>query len=214
MKSRNRKKYSILFMSFFAAALFIFFFSVMEQKLLPPLKEISHLQCKALANKIIDDSAAEILSETKLTEAALLSPNSNGEGYTANTALVNQFCSRFSASMTDRLAKLPDEKIYIPLGAATNWSFFANAGPDVAFTLVPMGSVKVDYDSEFLSVGINQINYKIWLNISIELKIINPLYHENLTLERKIMLADIVYSGKVPERYVQISSPNEYLLTE
>ena len=214
MKSKNRKKYIILFVLFLSFAFFLLLFSSLEEKLLPPLKEISHLQCKALANKIIDDSAAEILSETELTASALLSPNPGGEGYTANTALVNHFCTRFSASMTDRLTKLPDEKIYIPLGAATNWSLFANTGPDIAFTLVPMGAVKVDYDSEFLSVGINQINYKIWLHISMELKIINPLYHENITLERKIMLADIVFSGKVPEHYFQMTSPNEYLLTE
>ena len=102
------------------------------------------------------------------------------------------------------LVKLPDEKIGIPLGAVMNWGFFANIGPEIPFTLIPMGAVKVDYDSQFLSVGINQINYKIWLNIAMELKIVNPLYQENITLERKIMLADIVFSGKVPEHYFQM----------
>ena len=214
MKSKNRKKYHILFLIFLTIALSMILFSALEQKLQPSLKEISHMQCKALANKIIDASAAEILSEMELTESTLLSPNRNGEGYTANTALVNRFCSRFSASMTDGLTKLPDEKIGIPLGAVMNWGFFANIGPEIPFTLLPMGAVKVDYDSEFLSVGINQINYKIWLNISMELKIVNPLYQESLILERKIMLADIVFSGKVPEHYFQMSYPNEYLLTE
>ena len=77
-----------------------------------------------------------------------------------------------------------------------------------------MGSTKVDYISTFESAGINQINYKIWLNISIELKIVNPLYHETITMERKIMLADIVFIGKVPEHYFQIDNQSEYLLTE
>lgn len=214
MKSKTRKKCHILLLLFLLFTICILLLSVLDQKLVPPLKEISHMQCKIAANKIIDDSAEKILSEMKLTESTLLSPNLNGEGYTANTALVNHFCSQFSTSITDGLTKLKNENIGIPLGAVTNWSFFANMGPEIPFTLVPMGAVKVDYDSAFLSVGINQINYKVWLNISMELKIVNPFYQENLTCERKIMLADIVFSGKVPEQYFQMSYPNEYLLTE
>ena len=65
-----------------------------------------------------------------------------------------------------------------------------------------------------LSAGINQINYKIWVDISMEMKIVNPLYQEILSMERKIMLVDIVFSGKVPEHYFQVTPQNEYLLTE
>ena len=79
---------------------------------------------------------------------------------------------------------------------------------------MPMGAVKVDYETAFSSVGINQINYKIWLSVKMELRIVNPLYQEELTLSRKIMLADLVFSGRVPNHYFQISRPNEYLLTE
>ena len=81
-------------------------------------------------------------------------------------------------------------------------------------SLLPMGAVRVDYETAFSSVGINQINYKIWLAVHLELRIVNPLYREDITLERKIMLADLVFSGKVPAHYFQISRPNEYLLTE
>jgi hypothetical protein len=69
-------------------------------------------------------------------------------------------------------------------------------------------------DSEFISAGINQVNYKIWLNISIELQIVNPFYKENLKLIRKVLLADMIFNGKVPEHYFQMNSPDEYLLTE
>lgn len=214
MKGKRRKKHqNMLIVLLFFLGIFLLF-AFLDQKLLPPLKEISHMQCKMLANQIIDTSAAEILSDMELTRSSFLYPSVDGEGYSANTALVNQFCTQFSTRITERLTKIPDEKIKIPLGAATNLNFFANIGPKIPFTLIPMGAAKVDYASEFLSVGINQINYKIWLDITLELKIVNPLYQENITLERKIMLADIVFSGKVPEQYFHLTHPNEYLLTE
>lgn len=184
----------------------------MEQRLAPPLQEISHMQCKAVANRIIDSSAAEILEEMDVSEALFL--NGDGAGYVANTALINRFCAGFSEKITERLSGLPQERIEIPLGAATRITLLTDLGPKIPFTLVPMGAAKVDYESEFRSAGINQINYKIWLHISMELRIVNPLYQEKITLNRKIMLADVVFGGKVPQHYFQMSSPDEYLLTE
>ena len=194
-RNRKRKKFLPLLLP---ALLTVLCFFLLEKNLLPPLKEISHMQCKAAANHIIDEAAANAL----------------GESYTANTTCVNQFCALLSRDITKQLNELPKEVIPIPLGAATHWGLLANQGPKIPFTLLPMGAVRVDYETAFSSVGINQINYKIWLAVHLELRIVNPLYREDITLERKIMLADLVFSGKVPAHYFQISRPNEYLLTE
>lgn len=192
----------------------VFLLLQIEKRLIPPLKEISHIQCKTLANQIIDAAAENTINTMALSQAELLLRETDNEGYTANTALVNRFCSALSSQITQELSALPKEVIKIPLGAAANVSFLANRGPAIPFTLVPMGIVKADYETAFQSVGINQINYKIWINLAIELRIVNPLYQESLLLERKMMLADLIFSGKVPSHYFQIGQPNEYLLTE
>lgn len=213
--TRRKRKKRILFLKIsllLGGLLFLLFY--MEQRLVPPLKEISHVQCKSAANRIIDSSAAEILQEMNMEETLFLNGNDDTTGYVANTALINQFCTRFSEKISEQLAELPQERIRIPLGAATRFTLLTNRGPKIPFTLLPMGAAKVDYESEFRSAGINQMNYKIWLQISMELQIVNPLYREKITLNRKIMLADVVFSGKVPEHYFQMSPPDEYLLTE
>lgn len=176
-------------------------FSFLEKRILPSLREISHMQCKSFANEFIDSAILRNLEEIDTTALLIQSE----ESYTANTALVNQFCAQLSKEITNGLNQLPDEVIRIPIGAASNISFFANLGPEIPYTLLPMGAVKVDYDTDFASVGINQINYKIWLNISLELKIVNPLYQETVLMERRLMLADLVFGGKVPEHYLQIN---------
>ncbi len=211
-RRKHKNKISLLFL--FVLCLSFLLFALLENRFLPPLKEISHMQCKALANQIIDEATADILDNTEFSASSLLIQQVDGESYTANTALVNRFCSLLSSDVTQRLQELPKEIIHIPIGAATNWSFFSNMGPEIPFTLIPMGMAKVDYETDFSSVGINQINYKIWLDLSMEIKIVNPLYQETLTLQRKIMLADLIFSGKIPEHYFQMGRPNEYLLTE
>lgn len=213
-KKRRKRKYRSILLFLFVLCLSFLLFALLENRFLPPLKEISHMQCKALANQIIDEATADILEDTDFSASSLLIREEDGESYTANTAMVNRFCSLLSQEVTLGLQNLPKEVIHIPIGAATNLSFFSNIGPEIPFTLIPMGAVKVDYETDFTSVGINQINYKIWLNLSMEIKIVNPLYQETLNLQRKIMLADLIFSGKIPEHYFQMSRPNEYLLTE
>ncbi|MBQ9091852.1 MAG: sporulation protein YunB [Anaerotignum sp.] len=214
MKRKKHKRIDRIFLLLLLLTGIYLLFSFTEHHIVPTLKEISHMQCKTLANQIIDSSVIEILDERDLTDGSAFVSYSGNEGYTANTTFVNIICSDFSNKITEDLQSLPNEKIGIPLGAVLHLDYFANKGPYIPFTLMPMGKATVDYESQILSVGINQINYKIWLDISIELKIVNPLYDENVTLERKIMLADIVFSGKVPDHYFQLKSPDEYLLTE
>lgn len=215
-KYDKRKKQGGFSLFLFSCLIVLSFlcFREFEKKFLPMLKEISHLQCKAMANHIIDDAVEKTLTDMGLSDAPLLIKETDTESYTVNTVLVNRFCTQLSETITTTLEYLPKEVIRIPAGAASGTVFFVDMGPKIPFTLLPMGAAHVDYETAFQSVGINQINYKIWLHISIDIKIVNPLYHEPLTLERKIMLADLIFSGKVPNQFFRMGQTEEYLLTE
>ena len=211
MKRKFAKRIRNIFFLLFCILLsWTIFTTVMENRLFPPILEISHMQCKAIANDIIDKTVLKNIQS--IDHTSFISQKENN--YLANTAIINHFCALLSTDLTKELNKLPPENIQIPLGAVTDLSLLANIGPHISFSLIPMGAVRVDYETEFISAGINQINYKIWLNISMEMKIVNPLYQETLAMERKIMLADLIFSGKVPEHYFEVSGTGEYLLTE
>ena len=143
-RNRKRKKFLPLLLP---ALLTVLCFFLLEKNLLPPLKEISHMQCKAAANHIIDEAAANALARMELDASALLQKGADGESYTANTTCVNQFCALLSRDITKQLNELPKEVIPIPLGAATHWGLLANQGPKIPFTLLPMGAVRVDYEN-------------------------------------------------------------------
>ena len=124
-RNRKRKKFLPLLLP---ALLTLLCFFLLEKSLLPPLKEISHMQCKAAANRIIDEAAANALARMELDASALLQKGADGESYTANTTCVNQFCALLSRDITKQLNELPKEVIPIPLGAATHWGLLANKG--------------------------------------------------------------------------------------
>ena len=132
-RKRNRKRKKFLPLLLPALADLPRFF-LLEKNLLPPLKEISHMQCKAAANHIIDEAAANALARMELDASALLQKGPDGESYTANTTCVNQLCALLSRDITKQLNELPGDVIPIRL-ARNALGAFANQVPRVPFTL-------------------------------------------------------------------------------
>ena len=214
MKKRTLKKIYSFCLFIIASSVTIFSFTYIDNRFMPVLKEISYIHCKAYANKIINSALNEIHLNKDLNIADFLFYDTYEGRYTANTMLINQFCTTLSENIATSLSEFPNKKIFIPFGMIFESPFLADKGPDISFTIYPAGNVTTNYESEFIAAGINQVNYKIWLDISIELKIVYPLYDENLKLNRKVLLADVIFNGKVPQQYFQMQSPDEYLLTE
>ena len=214
MKKRTARKICNLLLLFFVSFITLLSLSFLERRFIPIIKEISHTYCKSYANEVIDFALNEILSEKERNTSTFILYNTKEGTYAADTVQVNQFCSALSKNITASLSDLSHEQVFIPFGAVFGSAFLSDKGPLIPFTIYPSGNVITDFQSQFISAGINQVNYKIWLDITIELKIINPLYKEELILNRKILLADLIFNGKVPEHYFQVHSPDEYLLTE
>ena len=111
---------------------------------------------------------------------------------------------RSSAYITEKLVNMENNEVKIPYGAASGIAMFANSGPEISFRIKPVGGTDVDYKTEFMSAGINQTNYKIWLTVNITVSLANPIYSKNVNMTRKIMLVDTVIKGEVPSSYLGV----------
>ena len=212
MKKKYRKKNKAS--SFFSLIIFFviaFFLTILvlcqlEKKIVPSLQEISHTRSMAIANDIIDDCIQSLMEELPLsTEDFITITDKENSTYSTNTQQINLFCTNLNKKINTALQNLPNEEILIPLGAVSKTNFFANWGPKIPFTLMSGGKITSDYETSFITAGINQVNYKIWINLSIDIQIVNPLYHEKITLTKKIMLVDTIIGGKVPYHFFSVS---------
>ena len=66
-----------------------------------------------------------------------------------------------------------------------------------------MGQSHVDYETSFVSVGINQTNFKVWLDVITEIQMVNPLEKDIVKTNRKVMIIDSVIKGNVPQTYFE-----------
>ncbi len=197
----------LLFTFLIVFSLLFFILVLYDTKIFKTVVEISHIQSKATANTIIDKAVQNTIKELNITSSDFfIEKQSDTSAVSVNTILINTFCTTLSMGITKGMEQIADEYISIPLGVITGIEVFSNIGPNIPFYIKPMGIASVDYETSFSAEGINQTNFKIWLNIAMDIKIVNPLRSETMSVSRKIMLVDTVINGTVPERYMSLNN--------
>ena len=84
----------------------------------------------------------------------------------------------------------------------TGINFFNTAGPKFKINVVPIGNALVDYETKFISAGINQTNFQVWLDIKFNSQVINPLNQKKFVFKKKIPLINTIINGTVPNTYI------------
>lgn len=208
MSVRHRKRHAFswttLLLVMTIGIAFSFGLRFFDLRLTEIAEEMSKLESKTAANRVIDTALERTLTELSMEAEDFYFANKNNPGgISADTIAINRFCTTLSSEITQELELLNNEKINVPLGSISGVELFANLGPDIPFSMQPKGAAQVDYETKMESSGINQMHFQIWINISLEIRIVNPLHEESIPMTRKIMLVDTVFGGDVPEEYFQ-----------
>ena len=175
----------------------VLFIAATEKYVMPIAANICLTEAKERSNYIINSAAENVLNERGILTEDILKLKTD-------TAAVNSICADISAYITEKLVNMENNEVKIPYGAASGIAMFANSGPEISFRIKPVGGTDVDYKTEFMSAGINQTNYKIWLTVNITVSLANPIYSKNVNMTRKIMLVDTVIKGEVPSSYLGV----------
>lgn len=191
---------------------FIIFIAVfivvqLNNKILPSAIAISHLQAQNKSNIVIDTAVKNSIAEMNIKSSDFIIDNNDSKitSFSANTILINELCSTVSENIVKEIEKIKDENIEVPLGVVMGLDTLANIGPNITFNLREQGAADVDYETAFNAVGINQTNFKIWINVKIMIQIVNPLRQETISMQRKLMLVDTVINGEVPGTYMDFN---------
>ncbi len=210
IKNPKKKKKRFRTLLFFTYSMLIiciaYTFTQFDKKVLPPVLASVDKSAKTRINKAINNSIVKISTDEDLqaTDFYRKSENNNGEisSLAVNTVLVNDFCAKLAVEISEELNNMEPESVKIPIGAVFDINVFSNLGPSYPISVTPIGNAIVDYETKFESVGINQINFQLWLKVDSSVKVINPIQNQDIIVSRKIALVNTVFSGQVPETYL------------
>lgn len=209
-KLKNKKKYKLKFISLIILCIFIWiiylFIIQFEREVLPSAIKASEKYATNIISEEINKSVEKIISEMNLYTNDFFNKNTNKDTGTTyldvNTILINSACSKISNELSKSLKSISDTRIKLPVGIFSGITAFSTFGPSFSIYLSSIGDATVDYETNFQSVGINQINFQVYLNVNASVSIINPMYKKDIDVSRKLMLINTVFNGDIPNTYL------------
>lgn len=206
-RKSNMKKNILIFTLIFILSVFIGSFLYMDRSLRPTITVLAETKALELANRSINKSVAQMV-EGKIDYEDLMNVKLDEKGnisfIQANTIMMNEIASDIALEIQDELKKVKSTSAYIPIGTALGSPILAQYGPQIKVSIEPIGTVSVDFKTNFESSGINQTRHTIYLEAKTKVKVVIPLTTSTKEISAKIPICETIIVGDVPQSYVNI----------
>ncbi len=198
---RRRRMRKLLFFSLMICLLVL----AAERNFRPLVLSLAEARSAALASQVLLGAMSEAM-ESGVEYEELMNVRMDNSGQvallSANTVRMNLLADTAGSAAMRRLDSMSSERVSVPLGAALGLSILAGSGPDIPVSIVPVGSVRTEFATEFEASGINQTRHKVYLKISANIRIVIPTGAKNTEVTANMLVAESIIVGGVPEGFV------------
>lgn len=201
--SRSRRHYGfkVIIYVCLAAVLALFYISVC--KLQPAFISCASSHANNMINSVVNNAVTEVFSDEEYSDFADIKTSSKSSIQTieTDTAKINKLKARLNDSIQNNIKNFQPEVVKVPLGSASNFYFLAGLGPNIPIRIYPVSIINTDIEEEFVSAGINQVNHKLYLNVSIDVSYAGITFAETEAISTKVLLTETIIVGDTPEYY-------------
>ncbi|MBR5520805.1 MAG: sporulation protein YunB [Oscillospiraceae bacterium] len=187
---------------FILLGLFTTIFIFLDSRLRPLVIETACYKVQSLVTQAANIAIIEQMERTPLSYGDLITVSRDEKGDVSllsyNTLEVNRLKSQITASVIEKVNRLEQTDIYIPIGNITYIDFLHNKGPKLRFRITPIAYVETDIESDFEHTGINQVNHRIFIVLKVNASALIPSYSTEVSFDTKVCVAQTVIIGKVP----------------
>lgn len=176
-----------------------------ERNFRPLVFSLAEAKSAALATKVLTKAVAEALEDgANYEELMNVRMDANGQValLSANTVRLNQLADRAAKAAQRMLEEMTSAKVSVPLGAALGLTVLAGSGPRIPVSIVPVGSITTDFETEFEASGINQTRHKVYLQLTASIRIVIPSGAKTTDVTVNMLAAESIIVGGVPEGFV------------
>lgn len=202
MKKR-RRRVKILLWSALAVAALLF----LRAKLRPYVAALAEMEGKRLGADAITRAVVRVFAQEKpeYADVVVISYAADGKVVSlhADAAKLNALRLAVGDAVADELGEAPASSVKVSLGSLAG-ELFAGRGVSVTVKLDSVSTVDVDFESEFVSAGINQTLHRIKMDVVVSFTILAATYRVEASSTCAFNLAETVIVGSVPENYTDI----------
>ena len=149
----------------------IFMLCLFTTKTSTMIREVAKSELESLAFDIVGEVVErEISSGEGVSDIIKIERDTSGKvsAITSDAQKLNLLKLRISNELSEIMLKRTDDTISIPLGSLTGFDLLTGRGPQMKFKIFWVSGVDSAFRSEFMEAGINQTNYRIMIDFSIE----------------------------------------------
>ena len=172
------------------------------------LSTTAELKSKEIIEQVVNSAVYDLTHTEDGSELEIIYTDEDQEGQlqmvTLNTPLLNKIGTEIAKRVNDDIYYNETEQIRLSLGSLLGSKLLSQTGPYFTFDIVPVAVIKIGYNTEFESAGINQSKYKVYLHVKTETRLLVPFMSEKFTTENTVLIAEAVIVGDVPQTYANI----------
>lgn len=209
----SRKKRFLRTVLFLIVLLLSLSVALLSVNMRPAMAALAIARIRSVAARAMNDAILESMGD-ETNYARLIQVHESSERVymlQANTHKMNILAADCAEAAQERIAQMGDQGISIPIGTITGISFLAGKGPSLKVTFSPAGSVQSEFNSEFVSSGINQTLYRVNLLLTASVRLVMPGVSETISVRAEAAIAESIIVGDVPEVYTNVASEEDML---
>lgn len=172
----------------------------------PTVMTLCKVRAESLGISISNKIVSEVMDDIGYLDLIILDRDEEGKilALRANVIEMNRISSEISVGMQEMYGTLEASYIEIPIGNFTGNSLLAGRGPTIKVKIIPMGTVSIDFKTEFISTGINQTRHRVYLEIISRMRVVAPFTSDTVEVANNVNVAETVLIGDVPSTFYNL----------
>ncbi|MDD2190346.1 MAG: sporulation protein YunB [Eubacteriales bacterium] len=204
-RDRHSGKWFVSLVLLIVLALYSVIFT--EKIIKPNVGAIAEVKVKAMITKIVNDAVHDqFASGEELNE--LLTIKTDQEGnitfVESNTVAMNSLAAKLTQAVQQQYKWKEPVMLSVPVGSMIGSQVLSQFGPYIDLKVLPIGMSRVNYKTEFESMGINQTKYKVYLEMDSQARVLAPFSINNINVSNTILVAEAIIIGEVPDAYINV----------
>lgn len=187
---------------------------VLERNLTQVVLTLSSAKAEVLAVRALNETAREIIDQgVSYNDLVTVTLGSDGSVtlLQANAAGMNSLAARASLIAQEKLENLQGQSVSVPLGSALGVALLAGTGPAVRVSILPVGAVVTEFETEFTSAGINQTRHRVLLTMTAQVQLVLPTGAASVEAVTQVAVAESIIVGEVPDSFVNVGGDTDLL---
>ena len=200
-KNNKEKKIKLVIVSMILGLVLFFVFFI---KMIIPVFEANCLsKANSLGVKIVNEEVRNVMLEYTYDDLIVVNTDNIGNitFLESNIISINEIIAKITSNIQLRIDENESSKVYINMGTISGLSYLKNVGPSIGIRLETGGSVRANINTEFITSGINQTLHRVYIDIKTTVKVVTPIAVYNKVIDNKVLLAEAIIVGKIPETY-------------